>query len=135
MFETFRNALDLRVVNHILASALFSIAFAADHGVTVDGSAIPPGNILWMFGLLAYFGAAFMVIGVIWLALPLEWDAPLGAIALVFAAIGIASTLGMPGTEVVRSTFSLHPFWFVGALVCGRYLVENYVDARRLGIL
>lgn len=135
MYELFRNILALRTVNHVLATALFGIAFVADHGVVADGSPVPLGSLLWVSGLLAYFGAAFVLLTVGWQMLPLEWAVPLGAAALVFGGVGIVSTFSVPGTELVRSTLPIHPFWFVGAIVCGRYMVEHYLDARRVGIV
>lgn len=135
MYELFRNALALPIVNHVLASALFGIAFAADRGLTADGRPIAPGSLLWFASILVCCGGAFALLFLIAMFLPVEWDVHFGAAALVFGAIGLASTFSFPGTELVRSTLTMHPFWFVGALVCGRFMVEHYLAIRRSGVL
>ena len=111
---------------HVFASLFFGVAYGIDFGVHVEGQLIESASAVGLLGLAFYAFVAYVVLGLVYVALNLDWSGSLGSVALGVGILGVGGHTGVFGPELSEMVGFANPLWYYGFFVVGAFLVQDY---------
>ncbi len=78
MWTILKEFLWLKGTYHVFASLFFGVAYGIDFGVHVEGQLIESASAVGLLGLAFYGFVAYVVLGLVYVALNLDWSGASG---------------------------------------------------------